>query len=100
MEKRDLQVELKSFQEGKNLYIEGYAAVFGNVDSYNDIVVRGAFSKVGKRVAFCYQHDFDKVIGKITELKEDDEGLYFKAKVSNTNLGRDVAILIEDEAIS
>ena len=44
-------MEIKSFtnegmsvkSEGQNLYIEGYAAVYGNVDSYKDIVQAGAF---------------------------------------------------------
>lgn len=102
---KNLNIELKSVQEGKNLFIEGYAAVFGNLDSYRDIIQLGAFAKTitgsnGKRIRFCYQHDFDKVIGKIVELKEDTNGLYFKAKISNTTLGKDVAELVMDEALN
>ena len=96
--------EFKAIQEGKNLYIEGYASVFGNLDSYNDIVAMGAFTKTisgvnGKRIKLCYQHDFDKVIGKIEELREDATGLWFKAKISNTTLGKDVAELITDGSL-
>lgn len=102
---KNLNIELKSVQEGKNLFIEGYAAVFGNLDSYRDIIQLGAFAKTitgsnGKRIRFCYQHDFDKVIGKIVELREDTNGLYFKAKISNTTLGKDVAELVMDEALN
>lgn len=104
MEKKAFSYELKAIHEEGNLYIEGYAAVFGNIDSYRDIIQKGAFlntisGKNGKRIKLCYQHDFDKVIGKIVELKEDDKGLFFKAKVSNTALGKDVSILISDEAL-
>lgn len=107
MEKKEFKAgnhEFKAIQEGKNLYIEGYASVFGNVDSYRDIIAMGAFTKSitganGKRVKLCYQHDFDKVIGKIEELKEDDKGLWFKAKISNTTLGKDVAELITDGSL-
>lgn len=91
--------------EGANLYLEGYAAVYGNVDSYKDIIQAGAFdaflaTEEVKRVKFCYNHDIYQVIGAVEELKSDEKGLYFKAKLSNTTLGKDVAVLIEDGALS
>lgn len=98
-------MEFKAVEQGKNLYIEGYASVFGVLDSYEDIVEKGAFKntiqgKNFKRIAFCYQHEFSTVIGKIIELREDEIGLWFKAKISNTNLGRDLVELIGDGAIN
>ena len=71
MEKLEYKQVATTFEvkkEGDNLYIEGYAAKFGNVDSYNDIIQQGAFalflaSEDAKRVRLCYQHDFDNVIG-------------------------------------
>lgn len=91
--------------EGTNLYLEGYAAVYGNVDSYNDVIQMGAFdtflaSGDVKRVKFCYNHDITQVIGVVEELKSDEKGLWFRAKLSNTSLGKDVAVLIEDGALS
>ena len=91
--------------EGANLYLEGYAAVYGNVDSYKDVIQAGAFdsflaTEEVKRVKFCYNHDICQVIGVVEELKSDEKGLYFKVKLSNTTLGRDVAVLIEDGALS
>lgn len=70
--------ETKSDESG-NLTIVGYGAVFGNIDSYGDVIEKGAFSKtllerVG-RIAFCYQHDIWRPIGKIDEILEDDRGL-------------------------
>ena len=105
MDRRIGQLEVKAIEQGKNLFIEGYASVFGVLDSYEDIVEKGAFTntiqgKNFKRIAFCYQHEFSTVIGKIIELKEDEVGLWFKAKISNTNLGRDLVELISDGAIS
>lgn len=106
-------MEIKSFtsegmsvkSEGSNLYIEGYGAVYGNVDSYKDIVQAGAFdaflaSEGAKRVKFCYCHSMREVIGKVEEMKSDEKGLWFRVKISNTTLGRDVATLIEDEALT
>ena len=95
--------EVKAVREDSNLFIEGYASVFGVVDSYNDIVVQGAFTNTlindAKRVKFCWQHNMDDVIGKIIDMHEDDRGLWFRAKISNTSKGKDVAILVEDNAL-
>jgi HK97 family phage prohead protease len=108
MEKLEYKQVATTFEvkkEGDNLYIEGYAAKFGNVDSYNDIIQQGAFalflaSEDAKRVRLCYQHDFDNVIGVIESMYEDEQGLKFRAKISNTTLGKDVATLLEDGAIN
>jgi HK97 family phage prohead protease len=91
--------------EGTHLYLEGYAAVYGNVDSYKDIIQVGAFdaflaTEDVKRVKFCLNHNLNDVIGVVEELKSDERGLYFRAKLSNTTLGKDVAELIQDGALS
>ena len=36
--------EVKVERQDTNLYIEGYGAYFGNVDSYGDIIRAGAFA--------------------------------------------------------
>lgn len=88
----------------KRFYIEGYASIFGNKDSYGDIVEQGAFSetlsKDANRVKFCYNHDLlSGVCGKVLELREDTKGLYFKAEVIPTTIGSDLIKLIEFGAI-
>ena len=105
LEYKNVSAGLEVKKDGNNLYIEGYAAKFGNVDSYNDIIQQGAFalflaSEDAKRVRLCYQHDFDNVIGVIESMYEDEQGLKFRAKISNTTLGKDVATLLEDGAIN
>ena len=97
--------EVKVERQDTNLYIEGYGAYFGNVDSYGDIIRAGAFalflaSEDAKRVKLCWQHNFDDVIGVIEEMREDERGLWFRAKISNTTLGKDAATLIEDGALN
>jgi HK97 family phage prohead protease len=82
--------EIKSVQEPNEgeMYIEGYGAVFGNIDSYKDIIEKGAFKKSisenKERIAFCYQHDIYEPIGKIEEIKEDEYGLWLKVRISDT----------------
>ena len=107
MEYKAQLFEVKSIPEGKNLYIEGYAAVFGNVDTYQDVLLPGSCEKSitgpgASRIKLCAQHkqtDIIDVIGKVVELKEREKGLWFRAKISNTTKGRDAAELILDEAI-
>ena len=97
--------EIKVERADTNLYIEGYGAYFGNVDSYGDVINAGAFkgflaSEDAQRVKLCWQHNFDDVLGVIEEMSEDERGLRFRAKISNTTLGRDAATLIEDGALN
>lgn len=99
--KRDL-FEFKYIQEDKNLYIEGYCAKFNIVDTGNDEILRGAtlkYTKELKRIKLCWQHEKKDVIGKVLEFREDEIGIWFKAKISNTRLGQDAATLVLDEAI-
>ena len=98
------QFEIKAVREDQNLYVEGYAAVFANVDSYNDRIQKGAFINTingtnRDRIAFCKDHDLRDVIGVIVDLREDEKGLWFRAKISKTRDGKDVEILLEDGAL-
>ena len=74
--------------------VKGYASTFGNKDSDNDIINKGAYKKTieenGKRIKYIYQHDMDKPLGVIKMLEEDNKGLMFEAKIANTTLGKDV----------
>lgn len=80
--------------EGK---IEGYASIFGNVDSYGDRVVRGAFTSSIKRYsaesrmpAMLWQHKIDEPIGRWTEMHEDDVGLWMAGEFNlKTSRGKD-----------
>jgi len=79
--------------------VKGYASVFDNKDSDNDIIRYGAYKKTvaenGKRVKYLYQHDMDKPLGKMTMLEEDNKGLMFEAQIAKTRLGLDVIELIK-----
>jgi HK97 family phage prohead protease/HK97 family phage major capsid protein len=96
--------ELKAEKRDESLYIKGYGAYFGNVDSYGDVINPGAFASFlqmedAKRIKLCWQHDLSEVIGVITNIYEDEKGLFFEAKISNTQRGKDAAALLEDGAI-
>lgn len=102
-EYKAFKFELESSDESGEF--SGYAAVFGNRDSGDDIIERGAFSKT-------IREDFDRIkilalhndcwlpVGKPIELREDEKGLYIRGKISDTSMGRDVRTLLRDGVLS
>jgi len=83
----------------KSGVVKGYASIFNNIDSDNDIIRNGAYKKTisetGSRVKYLYQHDMEKPIGKMRMLQEDEKGLMFEAEIAKTTLGKDVMELIK-----
>jgi HK97 family phage prohead protease len=81
--------------------IKGYLSVFGVKDSYGDIVMPGAFkdslSKLKPKM--LWQHKGDAPIGYFEKLEEDNYGLYFEAKLCDTEKGRDAKALLGCKAI-
>lgn len=88
----------------KSGIVKGYASVFNNVDSDNDIIRPGAYRKTlaesAKRVKYLYQHDMTKPIGKMRMMEEDDKGLLFEAEIAKTTLGKDVMTMIQSGIIT
>lgn len=66
-------------------YIKGKASFFGNLDSDNDIIEKGAYSKTlnenKSRIKYCEQHNLLKPFGKFNELYETNEALEFLAEI-------------------
>lgn len=85
--------------DSKSRIVTGYLSAFGNVDSDNDIIIKGAFQKsINERfnsIFFLYQHDWSKPLGKFNKLEEDDKGLYFEASIVETSYGLDQLKLYE-----
>lgn len=100
MDYKQSKFEIKA--SGENT-IEGYAAFFGNVDSYGDIIEQGAFTKTLKenrnRIKVLWQHDTNEPIGKPIAMEEDSKGLYIKAQISMTDAGRKAMTLMRDGVI-
>ncbi|WP_163372867.1 HK97 family phage prohead protease [Endozoicomonas acroporae] len=78
--------EVKSL--GDDGTFSGYASVFDVVDSYGDVVKKGAFleslgewSSKGKLPPILWQHDPDQPIGPYTMMVEDEKGLYVEGKL-------------------
>jgi HK97 family phage prohead protease len=95
--------ELSDYDE-RNSIVKGYGSYFGNKDSDNDVIAKGAYQKTikenGNRVKYLYQHNMMQPIGKMNELYEDDKGLVFVAEIPKTQLGKDVIELMKSGVIT
>ena len=91
-------VRVKAAEGG---FIEGHANVFNVVDRQKEVVLPGAFAesvslfKKGKlAIPLLDNHRVfagtDAIVGKVTELREDKIGLYFKARLSETALAQEI----------
>ena len=86
LERKSLPFEVKAIDESGTF--EGYAAVFGNVDAWNDIILAGAFKATlkehrGKKTmpALLWQHDPRQPIGVWESMQEDGHGLFVKGRL-------------------
>lgn len=94
---KDMSVKVKAgpddgLDEGT---FQAYASVFDNVDSYGDVVVKGAFADdlarwaaSGENIPLLFGHnmsDPDFNIGHLLQAQEDDRGLWVEAKLDLEN---------------
>ena len=102
MERKEYKLEVKEVNEDGTFV--GYASVFGNVDLVGDVVEAGAFKQTinhskGK-VPILWQHDSRQPIGVTEEMKEDEKGLWIKARLAlATQRGREAYELLKMGAI-
>lgn len=92
---RAASFELRTDSEGDGFTLEGYGAVFESptrIDSwegkFDEVIARGAFSKTIKerRPVLQFDHGRDAAtgsvpIGAIEEIREDDRGLFVRARL-------------------
>lgn len=84
--RRDFDLKLKA--DGEAGAIEGYASVFGVRDSYNEVVMPGAFAeslarhkREGSYPLMLWSHDPYEPIGVWDDLSDDGKGLYAKGRL-------------------
>ena len=103
-EYKTLTFRAEEYEEETGIF-SGYAAVYGNIDSGGDVIEPGAFTKTiaegWERVKILALHnDCWLPIGRPLELREDSNGLFIKAKVSDTSMGRDIKVLLKDGVLN
>jgi len=97
-----IELEIKSLEEQGTF--EGLASVYNNIDSVNDVVVPGAFTKTIKKnknkVVLLWQHDPKQPIGTVN-LQDSKEGLMVKGKINlETEKGKEAYALMKQGAIN
>lgn len=95
--------EIKMGAEG-SLKFEGYASVFDGIDSYGDTIVEGAYKNTllnrERPIQLRWNH-FGPIVGKYTEIYEDQHGLYVKGELTKGHSeAENVAALLRHGAIS
>lgn len=83
---------------------------FGNVDSDNDVITMGAFSRsinsrgpestINREIKYLRYHDFQHPIGKFESLEETHDGLIAVAKLGRSPLGDAAFLDYEDGMIT
>lgn len=91
-------LELKDLDESSRK-VAFYLNTFDVIDSDFDIIRRGAFAKsiqergplseTNRKIAYLRFHNWEKPIGKFTELAEDSKGLFAVAFLGNSTDGND-----------
>jgi len=103
-----LDVKQAKANDSGDVEFEGYASVFGVVDSDLDVIAPGAFSEslkqwreAGRMPPLLWQHDWANPIGRYDEIREDEQGLYVRGRlfVGDIPAARQAARLIQERAI-
>jgi len=86
-----------------------YLSIFDNLDSDNDVITKGAFTKsilergpdsiTNRKIAFLRHHDWQQPIGKFLKLEEDVKGLFAVAQLGRSTMGEDAFKDYEDGII-
>jgi HK97 family phage prohead protease len=102
---KDFTLEVKGLSEDGTF--EGYGSIFGNVDSYGEKVVPGAFveslarhKREGTSVLMLWQHNPDEPIGVWEDLAEDAKGLWGKGRLlTEVQRAKEVHVLMKNKAV-
>lgn len=108
LQTRSASFELESVNEEGTF--SGFLAVYGNVDSYGDRILPGAFKKslrangdAGRKFPILWQHDWGEPIGVFEKMRETDDGLYVergRLLISDIPRARSARALMQAEAIT
>lgn len=100
-------LEIKDIDPPKGI-VMGYFSKFDSVDSDNDVIRMGAFTKsinengpnsMKPRIKHLLNHNPSLPLGSLSMLVEDPYGLYFESKVGTHTLGKDFVKMVESDLI-
>lgn len=106
---RDFPLKVKAADVADDGSFSGYGSVFGNEDSYGEVVAPGAFTDSlaqiaakGRPVPVLWQHMSSAPIGVYTQLKQDEQGLYVEGRLLKDDVAqaREAYALLKAGAVS
>lgn len=107
--KKSFSLKMHDFDEGSRK-VSGYFSAFGMIDSDSDMIMKGAFKKsiqeIGpnsssnRKIQHLRMHDWNRQIGKILELDEDDYGLRFVSQLGRSAEGENAFLDYQDGIIT
>lgn len=95
--------------DGKKGVVTGYFAHFDSIDSDGDIIKKGSFIKTlseqgpfsrKPRIKHLLNHDTNQPLGVLTDLREDNYGLFYESKLGTHSLGEDFVKMVESGLIT
>lgn len=106
---KDISIEIKDIDTvGRRVKIA--LSKFGNVDSDNDVIPRGAFSKSiaergptsqsNRKIKFLRYHDFEHEIGRFVQLEETADYLIAVADLGRSTKGNDAFLDYQEGIIT
>lgn len=107
IEHKSFSMEVKAVEDSGEF--SGYLSVFGNMDSYRDVVAPGAFSDSlaewygkGRLPPILWQHRSAEPLGPFTVMRQDDTGLYVEGKllVNDIQRAKEAHVLLKNKVIS
>lgn len=102
---KTISIKITDLDEGSR-QVKGYFASFDTLDSDRDVIRKGAFAKSiqesgvssegNRKIAHLRNHDWEQQIGKLTELGEDEKGLFFVSTLGRSTKGNDAFLDYQD----
>lgn len=94
---------VKFANSGEARTFSGYASVFNGLDSYGDMIAPGAYAKTlenrDRPIRMRWNH-FGPVIGKFTEIHEDEHGLWVEGELTpGHSVAEDAAASLKHGAV-
>lgn len=110
MKTKTVDIEVKALDGQPEGYFEAYASVFDNIDSYGDMIVKGAFADslaeyaaTKSPVPVYWRHRMDDPFMNLgtAEAKEDDRGLWTGCQLDlETAAGKQTHKLLKNKRVT
>ena len=98
-----MKYKTEDFTSGQHGIVSGYFSTFDHDhgDSYGQVIKKGAFAgsiarrkKTGHPFPLLLNHDWNIIIGMVTDIREDETGAFFTASLFPTEQAQEVRHIV------